>query len=161
SLDLLGLGRRQNLARGEFANGSAQDLSGSAGGKINRVRVGEGDRLRLTVAPRSNHGCDTTHVRLAVRSLNPSATSDLATDLVTDPLAGNPHPDRLGHREVWSLVAVNDPARPPAIDPEFAPIAALVADPKSDPEAVSAAAEAFQKQFARVDSSSPFWVRTR
>ena len=160
SLDLQAIGRARNLATGVLANGGAQELLPTAGEKLTSIRVAAGDRIRLMIAPKEDHTCDMTHVSLTVRSVAPPAEWNLAADLVPDPVAGNPHADRLGHRDVWSFSEIASPSRPSASDPTLASLMTLLADPKADPKTIEAAARKFQDDFKRLDPSNPFWVRS-
>jgi len=64
------------------------------------VRVQPDDVIALVVDPKEgNHACDLTAVELTLESGN--SEWNLAKDVSPDILAGNPHADRLGHKEVW------------------------------------------------------------
>src|SRR5207237_1412987 len=118
------------------------------------------DVIRLTISPKAGHTCDTTHVRLLIRGDDGRSSWDLAGDLTADPLAANPHPDRLGHPDVWRFQEVSDPAGSALTGAKGGALAWVLADPRADRAAVEAAAEAFQQGFDRVDAKSPFWVRS-
>ncbi len=100
-------GGRLEVAKGEMNNGGSATPAAEA---LARVEVGVGDSIELTVGPRGEYSFDTTTVALKVESIEPGGPAwDLAADLLPDPLASNPHADRLGHAAVWELAEL-DPA---------------------------------------------------
>jgi hypothetical protein len=61
----------------------------------------------VSVGPRDgNHACDLTAVNLTLRDAN--RQWDLATDVSPDILAGNPHADSFGNRDVWHFFSEPD-----------------------------------------------------
>lgn len=94
---------RQNLATG-VAHGSTIypiELSET-------VAVGKTDVLCLVIGPRDgNHSCDLTAVNLRIEQSGEGASQsvsrnwDLAKDVSSDILAGNPHRDSYGNESVW------------------------------------------------------------
>ena len=88
------------LAEGVF------DRGGLASTPDRALEVEKGDLLVLAVDARNgDHGCDLTQIALTVEeSARPGRTWDLAGDVADTVLAGNPHADRYGNREVWSFV---------------------------------------------------------
>jgi hypothetical protein len=159
SLDLVGSGRTVNVARGELANGASAPIRPDGGPEPRPLTVAVGDRLRLTVLPRSSHTCDTTRVHLSIAGPEPTSTWDLADDLLHGPPAPNPHGDRHGRAGVWGLVEVL-PAPPDLGGSTWKALTALVADPESTRAAVEEAALAFQASFDRADAASPFWAKS-
>ncbi len=106
---------RSGRARREVASGT-MDNAGSrtiAGAGLDRVEVRPGDAVELAVGPRGEYSFDATTVAFRVERLGPEpATWDLAADLMPDPLAANPHPDRQGHPGVWELVELEPASNP-------------------------------------------------
>lgn len=108
SLELHRGGRLESLGAGVIDNGAAAAIA-----PIERVQVGVGDRLLLTIGARDNdHVCDLTRIELAVTELDVDAADarhwSLADDVTPDVLAGNPHADRLGNPAVWHFVHHRD-----------------------------------------------------
>lgn len=104
---------RQRLAAGTSQGGGAVDV-----GPVENLAVRRGDLLSLLIGPRDgNHSCDLTDVELTLRSTEADGPEwNLTRDVSSDVLAANPHPDRLGHPDVWHFytepVSGQD-ARPP------------------------------------------------
>jgi hypothetical protein len=98
SLELRRGGLRRRLAAGEFGDGRKASIA-----PIEDLAVQAGDLVSLVIGPRDgNHGCDLTEVDLDITE--PGAGDrrwHLAEDVSGDILAGNPHADRQGHRDVW------------------------------------------------------------
>jgi len=91
------------LAKGEFNDGGAQPFPTNATPLTLSVNAGE--MLQLTVYPRANYGADTTIIEFNVEEVDGSARRwDLATDVVDDFLAGNPHADRHGNAATWCFL---------------------------------------------------------
>ncbi len=92
------LEHRQGTTRKRLAAGVAQ---GAKEPKIDPVEISvkEGDVVSLVIGPRANHSCDLTAVDLMLTIAD--KTWDLAKDVSSDVLAGNPHADRLGNKGVW------------------------------------------------------------
>lgn len=92
------LERSRGRARQPLASGVAQ---GSKEPKIAPIDldVKEGDLIALAIGPRTNHSCDLTAVDLTIAAAD--KTWDLAMDVSSDVLAGNPHADRFGNKAVW------------------------------------------------------------
>jgi hypothetical protein len=76
------------------------------------LKVAKGDRVLLVVDARDgDHSCDMTEITFTITEAGkPGRTWDLAADVADNVLDGNPHPDRLGNKDVWSFV--KGPARP-------------------------------------------------
>ncbi|MDB5300820.1 MAG: hypothetical protein JWO87_2483, partial [Phycisphaerales bacterium] len=115
--------RRADRA-GVLAEG-AIDIGGEAQPPAISVKVAKGDLVMLAIdAKDGNHSCDLTEITLTVTEADkPARTWDLAGDVADDVLAGNPHADQLGNKEVWSFV--KGPSRPVG---KSAPDAVIPAD---------------------------------
>jgi len=89
---------RRGPVRQRLAAGVAQ---GTKEPKIDPldVTVKPGDLLSVVIGPRANHSCDLTAVDLTLTSGEKSW--DLAKDVSSDFLAGNPHADQFGNQAVW------------------------------------------------------------
>ncbi len=76
------------------------------------IDVAKGDRVMLAIDARdANHACDLTDVNLTIREVEkPARVWDLASDVSSSVLAGNPHADKLANKDVWSFV--RGPAKP-------------------------------------------------
>jgi hypothetical protein len=74
--------------------------------------IHKGDVFLLAVDARNgNHACDLTEIDLTITEMSkPNRTWDLAADVADSVLAGNPHADKHGDKEVWSFV--RGPSRP-------------------------------------------------
>ena len=139
------------LASGDLANGGRQELRAGLGGeRLARVEVRPGDVVRLAVAPKGSHSCDTTHVKMNIKASDGS-TWDLAEDLIAGDLQ-NPHSDRQGHPAVWTF-AEGDPAagRRDLPTPEY--MALLEAISGGERRAVEAAAALVQREVERPGSA--------
>ncbi len=89
---------RRAATRQRLATGIAQ------GGNVPKidpldVHVKEGDVVALVIGPRSNHSCDLTAVDMTLACREKSW--DLAKDVSSDVLAGNPHGDHFGNKAIW------------------------------------------------------------
>ena len=91
---------RRGQVREQLANGVSKGAAVISMGKFENIRVLPGDVIAIVIGPRDgNHTCDLTAVDL---TLNDGTNEwDLAKDVSPDILAGNPHADRLGHKDVW------------------------------------------------------------
>ena len=151
---------QKEIRRGEIANGGSADFSGTAEREgLGSIQVRKGDRLRLTVSPLSNHGCDMTNVRLTVNAVSGPARWDLSEDVTPDALAGNPHADRLGNQGVWIFQEVKDPASGGLAGRDGEDVVRRLLTAPRDPEALKASAQELQKSFKKDLKKSPFWVR--
>ncbi len=76
------------------------------------LKVAKGDLVLLAVDARdNNHVCDLTEVGLTVTEVEkPGRAWNLADDVADNVLAGNPHADKFGNKEIWSFV--KGPAKP-------------------------------------------------
>ncbi len=77
------------------------------------LKLAKGDVLVLAVDARDgNHVCDLTEIALTILEREkPARVWDLAADVADTVLAGNPHADKHGNKEVWSFV--RGPAKAP------------------------------------------------
>jgi hypothetical protein len=139
------------LAAGDVPNGGAQRFDqGRGADRLGAVEVRAVEVLRLVVAPKASHTCDTTAVELTITAADGAASWDLAGDLVADPLRGNPHADRLGHADVWQFSGL-DATRPER--PADSPLAAWDrAAMSGDRAAIEDAAGAIQRAVDGPDS---------
>lgn len=86
---------REPLAQGVTTDGAALSV-----GRFEDVVVQAGDMITLTIGPgQGDHTCDLTGIELTIQGAEKEW--DLAQDIVPDILAGNPHADRYGNRDVW------------------------------------------------------------
>lgn len=112
---------RSGSARRRLASGVAQGSKEVEGG-IEQLMVRPGDMVALLVGPRNgNHSCDLTAVDLAVtQSGDAGVVWDLAKEITSDVLAGNPHADRQGNAGVWHFFTEPDKgmAEPEMVIPE-------------------------------------------
>jgi len=91
---------RRGNTREMFAQGVTKGDEVNDVGRHENVSVQVGDMIALVIGPgQGSHVCDLTAIELAIQG-NQKAW-DLASDVVPDILAGNPHADRLGNRDVW------------------------------------------------------------
>jgi hypothetical protein len=94
--------RRGNVRR-RLAAGTAQGSKDVRIGPFEQVAIQAGDLVSLLIGPREkNHACDLTAIDLKISNPNePNRAWSLAEDISSDVLAGNPHADRFGNRDVW------------------------------------------------------------
>ncbi len=71
---------------------------------IERVAIQRGEALLVSIAPRGNHGADSTLVEFAIEGDGKKWST---AQLVPDLLAGNPHADGFGNEAVWSFFDLN------------------------------------------------------
>ncbi|MEX1026889.1 MAG: DUF1592 domain-containing protein [Candidatus Paceibacterota bacterium] len=91
---------RRGNTRETYASGVTKGNEVNDVGRFENVCVQAGDMIALVIGPgQGNHVCDLTAVELTIQCSEKEW--DLASDIVPDILAGNPHADRLGNREVW------------------------------------------------------------
>ena len=93
---------RRRLAAGVAQGPAANDVALPA-----PLDVQLGDQVILTIGARDgDHSCDLTNINLTIANeTNAAERWNLAEDISTDVLAGNPHADRLGHANVWHFTA--------------------------------------------------------
>jgi hypothetical protein len=91
---------RRNSQTETLARGTSEGNKVIPIGKHEQISVQQGDAITLVIGPgKGEHTCDLTAVNLSIQHEN--REWDLAKDLVPDILAGNPHADSFGNREVW------------------------------------------------------------
>ena len=98
---LLELHRGATVQR--LASSTAQGNKESIIQPIQKLPVQPGDLVSLVIGPRDgNSSCDLTDLELVLRSVEDSTREwSLTRDVSDDVLAGNPHADRFGNKEVW------------------------------------------------------------
>lgn len=93
--------RRGNL-RQALARGTSQGSREVPVGPVEKVAVQPGDVISLVIDPRDgNHSCDLTRINLSLAA--GEQTWNLDRDVSPDILAGNPHADSHGNKDVWHL----------------------------------------------------------
>lgn len=98
---------RRGASRVRLSAGLAQDATEFKVGPFDNFAVQPGDLVCISVGPHAgNHSCDLTAVNLQLS--DGTREWDLAQDISPDILAGNPHADRLGHRDVWHFFSEPD-----------------------------------------------------
>jgi hypothetical protein len=99
------LEKRRGGARHRLAAGFAQGENEVRIGPVEELPVQEGDLVSLVIGARDgNHSCDLTAIDLTLAEKENGVRKwewDLAADVSSDILAGNPHADRLGNEGVW------------------------------------------------------------
>ncbi|MCA9436559.1 MAG: PSD1 domain-containing protein, partial [Candidatus Omnitrophica bacterium] len=104
-LTLESQGESRILCQGNFINGG-EELFSNAGGadSLKSLKLGVGDRVSVSIGPKTSHACDTTLVDLSIAAEDPNGPVwDLNEDLIEDVLVANPHPDRFGRNGIWSF----------------------------------------------------------
>jgi hypothetical protein len=97
ALELRRESEHRRLRAGEIDRGKAARID-----PVERVTVHVGDLISLLIGPRGEHSCDLTEVDLTITELEGNRRRwNLAHDVSSDILSGNPHADSLGHRDVW------------------------------------------------------------
>jgi hypothetical protein len=95
---------RRVLSTGEIADSGEKAFDGGA-----EVAVKAGEVIYLSITPLKNHGADTTLTELQIAEVGGAKRVWNATnDLVPDLLAGNPHADAHGNKQVWWLIDARD-----------------------------------------------------
>jgi hypothetical protein len=156
----------KELASGDIANGGAQKLSeGKAAVPLASVEVKSGDHLELLVLPKENHYCDTTIVELTIAKTDDSVVWNVTNDVVPDFHKGNPHPDSLGHADVWSFedmagsIRTKHTSANKGLLTGWHKAEADFSGGRIDRQKLEEAATEFQKTFSPSDSNSPFWIK--
>ncbi len=99
---------RRGATRQRLQSGIAQGSKEVKAGRIERLTIQSGDLVSLLIGPRDgNHACDLTAIELKLSS-DGGRTWDLAADVSSDVLAGNPHADRFGNQGIWHFYAEPD-----------------------------------------------------
>lgn len=124
---------RRNATRQRLAAGVAHGANAVEFGPLEKLAVEPGDVLSLAIGPRDgNHSCDLTAVDLTIADEASGARKwDLAGDVSSDVLAGNPHADRLGNAGVWHFYS--EPDQPGAASEFVIPGGSLLAKWQSAP----------------------------
>lgn len=100
---------RRGNSRQKLKAGFAQGSTKIAIGAVENISLQRGDLLSLIISPRDgNHSCDLTAVDLNIASA--ARTWDLAKDISSNLIEGNPHVDSFGTQKVWHFYseATND-----------------------------------------------------
>ncbi len=120
------LEHRRGSTRRQFASGTAQGAKESKFGPFDDVAVQIGDVITLSIGPRDgNHSCDLTNLDWQLTSPGEKdRVWNLAKDISSNVLAGNPHNDSLGNKGVWHFFTEAD--KPQATSPTI-PAGSLLA----------------------------------
>lgn len=95
---------RRGRNQERLAGGTSEGASPITIGPFENVRVSAGDAVVVVIGPRdANHVCDLTAIDLTIR--NETTQWDLAKEISPDILAGNPHADSHGNRNVWHFAS--------------------------------------------------------
>jgi uncharacterized protein DUF1592/uncharacterized protein DUF1588/uncharacterized protein DUF1587/uncharacterized protein DUF1585/uncharacterized protein DUF1595/cytochrome c len=89
---------RRKLASGLIERGGSAKIE-----PVPNLAVQPGDLVSLLIGPRNaDHSCDLTEVDLVITAVKGGARRwHLAGEVANDILAGNPHADRQGNRDIW------------------------------------------------------------
>lgn len=91
---------RRGNNRDTLASGTSDANKKIAFGVHENVRISSGDAITVVIDPKNgDHACDATAVDLVIKS--EGREWNLASDVSPDILAGNPHADSHGNKEVW------------------------------------------------------------
>lgn len=104
--------RRGNTRR-RLAAGVTQGPKFAPLGPLEKVGVQVGDVLCLVVSPRTSHSCDLTAIDLTLK--DGTREWNLAKDVSSNLLAGNPHKDGFDNPDVWHFYS--EPASGAATGP--------------------------------------------
>lgn len=100
---------RRGANRQRLQTGVSQGSKEVPFGPIDKLAVRPGDLVALLIAPRDgNHACDLTTVELKLTSSEGGRSWNLAEDVSSNILAGNPHADRQGNAGVWHFYTEPD-----------------------------------------------------
>ncbi|QDT43081.1 Planctomycete cytochrome C [Gimesia alba] len=107
-------GTRQLLASGTASSAKAAVL-----GPFEKLVVRQGDLLSLSIGPRDgNHSCDLTAIDLTISSESKGNNKwNLAEDVSSNILDGNPHADQQGNQAVWHFYSELDDGKSEATIP--------------------------------------------
>jgi hypothetical protein len=94
---------RRGATRQRLAAGTAQGSRAVTVGPVGKLTVQKGDLISVLIGPRDgNHACDLTDLELVLRTAGAGGREwSLTRDVAGDVLAGNPHGDRFGNKDVW------------------------------------------------------------
>jgi hypothetical protein len=151
---------RCELASGVLASGGAMRLDqGRLASRLESVRVEPGDLIQLQVGlARGDAHYDITAVELTIACQDGAASWDLARDVGSDFLAGNPHGDARGNPGVWrfdDVAGSHRAGRMPAVDGLLAGWDAAVAGGAGNRPAIEHAARALAGQVAAAGPEHP------
>ncbi len=91
---------RRGNNRETLASGTSDGNKTIAFGVHENVRINSGDAVTIVIDPKNgDHACDATAVDLVIKS--EGTEWNLASEVSPDILAGNPHADSHGNKEVW------------------------------------------------------------
>jgi hypothetical protein len=166
---------RSELSSGVLPNGGSKRLDqGRLASRLGSVRVEPGDVIQLQVAlAKGDAHYDITNVELTITSQDRSAEWDLARDVGSNFLAGNPHGDSRGNPGVWQfddMAGSHRAGRMPAVDRLLADrdTASAAGDRSIIDEAARKSAKAVaaagpEDPLVRdlTGVNSPFWVKDR
>jgi Protein of unknown function (DUF1592)/Protein of unknown function (DUF1588)/Protein of unknown function (DUF1587)/Protein of unknown function (DUF1585)/Protein of unknown function (DUF1595)/Planctomycete cytochrome C len=100
---------RRGHNRETLASGTSDAGKPIAFGVHENVRISPGDAVTVVIDPKSgNHTCDATAVDLVIKS--EGVEWNVASEVSPDILAGNPHADSHGHKDVWHFFGENPEA---------------------------------------------------
>jgi hypothetical protein len=93
---------RRGATRQRLGAGYCQGSRSATLGPV-KLDVQEGDLVSILIGPRDgNHACDLTDVELVLRTGDKDSREwSLTRDVTPNVLAGNPHADRFGNKDVW------------------------------------------------------------
>ncbi|WP_254508062.1 DUF1592 domain-containing protein [Anatilimnocola floriformis] len=110
---------RRGATRRQFAAGIAQGAKEVKFGPFEDVAVQTGDVIALSIGARdNNHSCDLTNIDWQLSSPGEKERVwNLAKDISSNVLTGNPHDDSFGNKNVWHFFTEADKPQPttPAI----------------------------------------------
>jgi hypothetical protein len=109
---------RRGTTRQRLATGIAHGAQPVKFGPLENVVIQTGDLVSLVIGPRDgNHACDLTAVDLQLTSTGDGTkTWNLAADVSSDILAGNPHADKFGNW-VWHFYTEPEKGGPTDVGP--------------------------------------------
>jgi hypothetical protein len=91
---------RRGNNRDTLASGTSDANKTISLGTHENVRISPGDAITVVIGPKNGeHACDATEVDLVIK--NENVEWNLASDVSPDILAGNPHADSHGNKNVW------------------------------------------------------------
>ena len=98
---------RRGKVRQQLVSGVTNSQQANSISPADPINVRRGDLVSLSIGARDgNHSCDLTSVDLAIQCGD--RTWNLAQDVASDILAGNPHADSHGNAKVWHFSSEAD-----------------------------------------------------
>ena len=96
---------RRNATVQRLASGIVQGNTVSPFEPIQNLAIQPGDLVSLVIGPRDgNHSCDLTDLELVLKAAGANTPEwSLTRDVSDDVLAGNPHMDSFGNKDVWNF----------------------------------------------------------